>query len=91
VLLAAHGNSLRALVKHFDGVSDADIVELNIPTGIPLIYELDKNLKAIRHYYLGDAQRVQKAMQAVASQASLKAQQEGSCGTIMREKKGSHP
>ena len=91
VLLAAHGNSLRALVKHFDEVSDADIVELNIPTGIPLIYELDNNLKAIRHYYLGDAQRVQKAMQAVASQASLKAQQEGSCGAIMREKKGSHP
>jgi 2,3-bisphosphoglycerate-dependent phosphoglycerate mutase len=72
VLLAAHGNSLRALVKHLDEVSDADIVELNIPTGIPLIYELDKRLKAIRHYYLGDAQRVQKAMQAVASQASVK-------------------
>jgi len=77
VLLAAHGNSLRALVKHFDEVSDADIVELNIPTGIPLIYELDENLKAIRHYYLGDAQRVQKAMQAVAGQASLKARQAG--------------
>ena len=91
VLLAAHGNSLRALVKHFDEVSDADIVELNIPTGIPLIYELDNNLKAIRHYYLGDAQRVQKAMQAVASQASLKAQQEGSFGTIMSEMRGSHP
>ena len=72
VLIAAHGNSLRALVKHLDEVSDADIVELNIPTGIPLIYELDKDLKPIRHYYLGDAQRVQKAMQAVASQASLK-------------------
>ncbi len=72
-LIAAHGNSLRALVKHLDEVSDADIVELNIPTGIPLIYELDKDLKPIRHYYFGDAQRVQKAMQAVASQASLKA------------------
>ena len=91
VLLAAHGNSLRALVKHLDGVSDADIVELNIPTGIPLVYELDEDLKPIRHYYLGDAQRVQKAMQAVASQASMKAQQEGSCGTIMSEKRGSHP
>jgi 2,3-bisphosphoglycerate-dependent phosphoglycerate mutase len=91
VLLAAHGNSLRALVKHLDGVSDVDIVELNIPTGIPLVYELDEDLKPIRHYYLGDAQRVQKAMQAVASQASLKAQQEGSCGTIMSEKRGSHP
>jgi 2,3-bisphosphoglycerate-dependent phosphoglycerate mutase len=73
VLLAAHGNSLRAVVKYLDGVSDADIVELNIPTGIPLVYELDDDLKPIRHYYLGDAQRVQKAMQAVASQASLKA------------------
>ncbi len=72
VLIAAHGNSLRALVKHLDEVPDADIVELNIPTGIPLIYELDKDLKPIRHYYLADAQRVQKAMQAVASQASLK-------------------
>ncbi|MCH5377130.1 MAG: 2,3-bisphosphoglycerate-dependent phosphoglycerate mutase, partial [Planctomycetes bacterium] len=69
---AAHGNSLRALVKHLDGVSDADIVELNIPTGIPLVYELDEDLKPIRHYYLGDAEHVQKAMQAVASQALLK-------------------
>ena len=72
VLLAAHGNSLRALVKHLDGVSDADIVELNIPTGIPLVYELDGDLKPIRHYYLGDAHRVQRAIQAVTSQASLK-------------------
>jgi 2,3-bisphosphoglycerate-dependent phosphoglycerate mutase len=72
VLIAAHGNSLRALVKHLDGVSDADIVELNIPTGIPLIYELDERLHSIRHYYLGDAMRVQEAIQAVAGQASLK-------------------
>jgi 2,3-bisphosphoglycerate-dependent phosphoglycerate mutase len=72
VLLVAHGNSLRALVKYLDGVSDADIVGLNIPTGIPLVYELDDDLKPIRHYYLGDAQHVQKAMQAVASQASPK-------------------
>ena len=55
VIIAAHGNSLRALVKYLDGVSNEDIVELNIPTGIPLVYELDDNLKPIRHYYLGDA------------------------------------
>ena len=67
---AGHGNSLRALVKYLDGISDADIVDLNIPTGIPLVYELDEDLNPIRHYYLGDAARVQKAMQAVASQAS---------------------
>jgi len=70
VLIAAHGNSLRALVKHLDGVSDAEIVELNIPTGIPLVYELNQDLKPIRHYYLADAARVQMAMQTVASQAS---------------------
>ena len=72
VLIAGHGNSLRALVKYLDGVSDADIVDLNIPTGIPLVYELDGQLHPIRHYYLGDAARVQAAMQAVASQASVK-------------------
>jgi 2,3-bisphosphoglycerate-dependent phosphoglycerate mutase len=72
VLIAGHGNSLRALVKYLDDVSDADIVDLNIPTGIPLVYELDGQLHPIRHYYLGDAARVQKAMQAVASQASVK-------------------
>ena len=54
VIVAAHGNSLRALVKYLDGVSDRDIVELNIPTGIPLVYELDENLRPLRHYYLGD-------------------------------------
>ena len=73
VLLAAHGNSLRALVKHLDGVSDADIVELNIPTAIPLVYELDEHLRPIRHHYLGDAERVKQATKAVAGQASLKA------------------
>jgi 2,3-bisphosphoglycerate-dependent phosphoglycerate mutase len=57
VLLVAHGNSLRALVKHLDAVSDTDIVELNIPTGIPLVYELDDALNPLRHYYLGDAGR----------------------------------
>ncbi len=72
VLIAGHGNSLRALVKYLDGVSDADIVDLNIPTGIPLVYELDEELHPIRHYYLGDAGHVQNAMKVVANQASVK-------------------
>ena len=72
VLIAAHGNSLRALVKYLDNVSDDEIVELNIPTGVPLVYELDDNLKPIRHYYLGDAAEVEKAMQAVANQGKAK-------------------
>ena len=72
VMIAGHGNSLRALVKYLDDVSDADIVDLNIPTGIPLVYELDEELHPIRHYYLGDPARVQKAIQAVAGQASVK-------------------
>lgn len=72
VLIASHGNSLRALVKYLDHVSDAEIADLNIPTGIPLVYELDANLHPIRHYYLGDANRVQEAIQAVANQASKK-------------------
>jgi 2,3-bisphosphoglycerate-dependent phosphoglycerate mutase len=67
-LIAAHGNSLRALVKYLDNVSDEDIVGLNIPTGIPLIYELEDNLTPIRNYYLGDPEAVQKATQAVANQ-----------------------
>ena len=69
VVVAAHGNSLRALVKYLDGVSDQDIVELNIPTGIPLVYELDAGLKPIRSYYLGDADAAKKAAEAVARQA----------------------
>jgi 2,3-bisphosphoglycerate-dependent phosphoglycerate mutase len=73
VLVAAHGNSLRALVKYLDKVSDQDIVGLNIPTGVPLVYELDDALKPIRHYYLGDPAEVEKAMQAVASQGKAKA------------------
>jgi 2,3-bisphosphoglycerate-dependent phosphoglycerate mutase len=68
VLIAAHGNSIRALVKYLDGVSDADIVGLNIPNGIPLVYELDANLKPIRSYYLGDADAVAAAAAAVAKQ-----------------------
>jgi 2,3-bisphosphoglycerate-dependent phosphoglycerate mutase len=72
VLIAAHGNSLRALVKYLDNVSDDDIVGLNIPTGIPLVYELKDNLSPIRNYYLGDPEAVQKATQAVASQLKKK-------------------
>jgi 2,3-bisphosphoglycerate-dependent phosphoglycerate mutase len=69
VVIAAHGNSLRALVKYLDGVSDSDIVELNIPTGIPLVYELDANLKPIKpRYYLGDPEAAEKAAKAVANQ-----------------------
>jgi 2,3-bisphosphoglycerate-dependent phosphoglycerate mutase len=70
VLIAAHGNSLRALVKFLDGVSDEAIVELNIPTGIPLVYELDANLKPIKSYYLGDAEAAKTAAAAVAKQGS---------------------
>jgi 2,3-bisphosphoglycerate-dependent phosphoglycerate mutase len=72
VLIAAHGNSIRALVKYLDKISDQDIVGLNIPTGVPLVYELDDALKPIRHYYLGDAAEIEKAMQAVANQGKAK-------------------
>ncbi len=72
VIIVAHGNSLRALVKYLDNVSDADIVNLNIPTGLPLVYELDKNLKPIKHYYIGDPEEVKKAMEAVANQGKAK-------------------
>jgi 2,3-bisphosphoglycerate-dependent phosphoglycerate mutase len=68
VLVAAHGNSLRALVKYLDGVSDDEITQLNIPTGIPLIYELDEQLKAHKHYYLGDPEKIQAATASVAGQ-----------------------
>jgi 2,3-bisphosphoglycerate-dependent phosphoglycerate mutase len=72
VLIAAHGNSLRALVKYLDGVSDPDIVELNIPTGIPLVYELDDTLQPIRHYYLGDPEAAAAAAAKVAGQGARK-------------------
>lgn len=72
LLVVAHGNSLRALVKYLDDVSESDILELNIPTGIPLVYELTENLKPIRHYYLGDAEAAAKAAAAVAGQAKRK-------------------
>jgi 2,3-bisphosphoglycerate-dependent phosphoglycerate mutase len=72
VLIAAHGNSLRALVKYLDDVSEADIVALNIPTGMPLVYELGDDLKPIRNYYLGDPEKVKAAMEAVAAQGKKK-------------------
>jgi len=68
VLISAHGNSLRALVKYLDNVSETEIVKLNIPTGIPLIYELDDNLKSVRHYYLGDEEVIRAAAETVAKQ-----------------------
>jgi 2,3-bisphosphoglycerate-dependent phosphoglycerate mutase len=72
VIIAAHGNSLRALVKYLDNMSEEEILKLNIPTGLPLVYELDKNLKPIKHYYLGDEEAVKKAMEAVANQGKAK-------------------
>ena len=72
VLISAHGNSLRALIKHLDNMSDDDIVHLNIPTGQPLVYELDDDLRPIRHYYLGDAAEIAAAMAAVAAQGKAK-------------------
>jgi 2,3-bisphosphoglycerate-dependent phosphoglycerate mutase len=72
VLIAAHGNSLRALVKYLDNVSDEDIVELNIPTGQPLVYELDNDLKPIKSYYLADPEAIKAAMRAVANQGKAK-------------------
>ena len=72
VLIASHGNSLRALVKYLDQVSDDEIVGLNIPAGIPLVYELNDDLTSVRHFYLGDAAAVERAAQAVADQTKKK-------------------
>jgi len=72
ILIAAHGNSLRALVKYLDAISDNDIIKYNIPTGIPLVYELDENSKPIRNYYLGDAEAIRAAQDAVANQGKAK-------------------
>jgi 2,3-bisphosphoglycerate-dependent phosphoglycerate mutase len=72
ILISAHGNSLRALIKMLDNISDADIVGLNIPNGQPLVYELDENLKPIRHYYLGDQDAIAAAVAAVANQGKAK-------------------
>lgn len=68
VLIAAHGNSLRAIIKHIDGISDEEIMHINLPTGIPLVYELDENLKTLSHRYLGDAEKVQAAIDKVVGQ-----------------------
>ena len=73
MLIAAHGNSLRALIKHLDDVGEAELVGLNVPTGIPLVYELDEGLKPIRHYYLGDQAEVAKRIAAVSAQGKAKA------------------
>jgi 2,3-bisphosphoglycerate-dependent phosphoglycerate mutase len=72
VIIAAHGNSLRALVKYLDDISDEAIPELNIPTGVPLVYELDEAMRPIKHYYLGDQDAVNAAINAVANQAKKK-------------------
>jgi 2,3-bisphosphoglycerate-dependent phosphoglycerate mutase len=72
VIVVAHGNSMRALVKYLDNVSDDEIVGLNIPTGMPLVYELNEEMKPIRSYYLGDPEKVKKAMESVANQAKVK-------------------
>ncbi|MBD8898607.1 2,3-diphosphoglycerate-dependent phosphoglycerate mutase [Rhodanobacter sp. DHG33] len=72
VVVAAHGNSLRALVKYLDGISDADIVEMNIPNGVPLVYEFDEHMKPLRRYYLGDAEAIAAKMAAVANQGKAK-------------------
>ena len=68
IIIAAHGNSLRALVKYLDNIPEEEIVNLNIPTGIPLVYELDDDLKPIKHYYLGDPEEIKKLQEAVANQ-----------------------
>ncbi len=72
VLIVAHGNSLRALVKYFDNMADSEIVGVNIPTGVPLVYEFDDNMKAINHYYLMDEEELKKQMEAVANQGKAK-------------------
>jgi 2,3-bisphosphoglycerate-dependent phosphoglycerate mutase len=71
VLISAHGNSLRALVKYLDNIGDKDITDLNIPTGIPLVYEIDEELKPLAHFYLGDEEKVRKAIKAVAKQGQV--------------------
>jgi 2,3-bisphosphoglycerate-dependent phosphoglycerate mutase len=72
IIIAAHGNSLRALVKHLDRMSEAEIMELNIPTGVPLVYEFDNSMQPVKHYYLGDQAEIAAAMEAVAKQGKAK-------------------
>ena len=74
VLITAHGNSLRSLVKYFDGIADDDIVDVNIPTGIPLVYEFDENFNTIKHYYLGDQKAIIAKMAATAAQGQIKSE-----------------
>ena len=71
ILISAHGNSLRALVKYLDNLSEEEVLDLNIPTGVPLVYELDDDLNPIRRYYLGDPAQIEQAMQAVANQGKI--------------------
>jgi len=75
VLVAAHGNSLRAIVKYLDNMSSSEIMGVDIPTGFPLVYELDEGLNAIRHYYLGDREEIRKAREVIARQISVKEKQ----------------
>ena len=70
-IVSAHGNSLRALVKYLDNIGDNEIVDVNIPTGIPLVYEIDEELKPLAHFYLGDAEKVRKAINEVAGQGKI--------------------
>ena len=72
VIIAAHGNSLRSLVQYLDGLSEEEILKLNIPTGVPLVYELDANLKPTKHYYLGDQEAIAAAINSVANQGKAK-------------------
>ena len=72
MIIAAHGNSLRSLVQYLDGLSKEEILKLNIPTGVPLVYELDTNLKPIKHYYLGDQEAIAAAINSVANQGKSK-------------------
>ncbi|MDO8940805.1 MAG: 2,3-diphosphoglycerate-dependent phosphoglycerate mutase [Methylicorpusculum sp.] len=72
ILISAHGNSIRSLIKYLDNISDMEITELNIPTGVPLVYELDENLKVIKHYYLGDSEEITQAAAAAANQGNTK-------------------
>jgi 2,3-bisphosphoglycerate-dependent phosphoglycerate mutase len=80
LIVAAHGNSLRALVKYLDAISDNDIIKYNIPTGIPLVYELDENAKPVRNYYLGDAEAIKAAQKAVANQGKAQTEPPASAG-----------
>jgi 2,3-bisphosphoglycerate-dependent phosphoglycerate mutase len=71
VMISAHGNSLRALVKYLDNISNEEIVKVNIPTGVPLVYEFDRDLRPLRNYYLGDQEEIKKKMQKVAAQGKV--------------------